>query len=329
MKNCCAGIGVAILVTIGVAGAAFAQAPLPDPPLSETMWNSPDTDNVAFLTKSPGECLAPPKKNGAAYQIELGRAAFKSPFLFGGPAARGGLSCNSCHRDGHDNPDFFLEGLSSAPGTADVTSSLFSKSREDNLFNPIAIPTLVGIARKESFGVTAPQPSIEAFVSSAVHEEFQGAASPDMIAGIAAYVAHLDDNFCPAGEIRQSVTRTIDNVARSLRAAQEAMQRGDRRAADFLIQSARHRLGIIHERYRGDRLAAERALISSLSRHLGDLRPGNDGDLVVVAGKIAPALDQLDLVQRRLSRKERRSLYNEKQLRRFYEGAGPVMTSVE
>ena len=136
--------------------------------LSETQWNSVETDDFAFLSATPGECLAPAMDPEDQYRIEVGRAAFSSPFVFGGPAARSGLSCNSCHRDGHGNPDFYLDGLSGAPGTADVTSSLFSKTREDHVFNPMAIPTLIDIARKGAFGETAPQPSIHAFVASAV-----------------------------------------------------------------------------------------------------------------------------------------------------------------
>ncbi len=315
-----------LIAALSAAGFAFVQptagAGEAERPLSQALWNSSETDNIAFLTHSPGECLAPPKTAGADYRIELGRAAFSNPFLFGGAAARSGLSCNSCHRDGRDNPDFFLEGLSGEPGTADVTSSIFSKSREDNIFNPVPIPTLVDIAGKASFGSTAQQPSIHAFVASAVADEFQGAAAPAIIDGIAAYVAHLGSGFCPEGETPQNVTRAAGDIARALRAAEQAMQRGEPEMADFLVQSARHGLGLIHERFRGDKLAAERGLVADLSRQLADLRPGEDGDLVALAGKIAPALDRLDLVKRRLRRKERQSLYNRKQLRRVYEGEG-------
>lgn len=312
----------AVFLAMAVYAGAVGLAQSTAAPLSEAQWISPEIDDVTFLTKSPGECLAPPKRSGAAFEVELGRAAFNSPFLFGGTAARSGLSCNSCHRDGHDNPGFFLEGLSGAPGTADVTSSVFSKTREDYIFNPVRIPTLVDIAGKENFGKTAPQPSIDAFVASAVHDEFQGDVTPEIIAGIAAYVAHLNGGFCPEDETKQSVNRAIEDVARSLIAAEQALQRGTPGAADFLIQSARHGLGLIHERYRGEKLAAERDLVASLSRQLADLRLGDDGDRVALEGMIAPALARLDQVKRRLSRKERLSLYNEKQLRRFIEGEG-------
>jgi len=292
--------------------------------LSNVQWASPETDLVAFLTRTPGECLAPAKNPGAEYQIELGRAAFSSPFLFGGPAARSGLSCNSCHRDGRDNDDFFLEGLSDAPGTADVTSSLFSKTREDNVFNPAPIPSLLDIAGKESFGSTAPQPSIHAFVTSAVHDEFQGVVSSAVIDGIAAYVAHLNAGFCPEGETAQSVGRAVSDITRTLRAAETAMRRGDAAAADFLLLTARHGLGLIHERYNSSGLTAEQKLVAAVSQQLADMRamtyPGASGDLNAAAAMMSPLITGMEEAGRRLRKKERHSLYNEKRLRRVLEG---------
>ncbi len=309
---------VSIAAGITLSGAAYGQSASL---LSEAQWNSPATDDVAFLTRTPGECLAPAKKPGVEYQIELGRAAFSSPFLFGGPAARSGLSCNSCHRDGRDNPDFYLEGLSGAPGTADVTSSLFSKTREDNVFNPVLIPTLVDIAGQDSFGVTAPQPSIHDFVASAVAEEFQGVATPTIIDGIVAYVAHLNAGFCPEGETAQTSARAVSDIARMLRTADTAMIRGEAATADFLLLSAQHQLGLVHERYQGKGLMMERGLVADLSRRLAEIRSGlhegEDNALVATAGKTALALDQLARVERRLRRKEQKSLYNEEQLRRL------------
>ncbi|MEX0645921.1 MAG: hypothetical protein WD076_11455, partial [Parvularculaceae bacterium] len=149
------------LVAAAFAGAQagesqHAGAPLREA-LTEARWTAANTDLVAFLAASPGECLRKAEDAETRYRVEIGRVAFRSPLLFGGQAARAGLSCNSCHRDGRDNPDFYLEGLSSAPGTADVTSSLMSKVREDGAFNPAPIPSLVGVAAKARFGTVAPQ----------------------------------------------------------------------------------------------------------------------------------------------------------------------------
>ena len=98
-----------------ILAAALAGPASADDGLSTlTRWLAPGADVVARLTRSPGECLAPGDDDQARYLIAIGRAAFRTPFLLGGQAARGGLSCNACHIDGGDNPDFFLRGLSGA-----------------------------------------------------------------------------------------------------------------------------------------------------------------------------------------------------------------------
>ncbi len=159
-------VGVALAAAFLASFPAGAEEPSARAPqvdeLQGAQWLAPGADVVKALAETPGECLKPAAEAETALLVEAGRTAFRSPLLFGGPAARSGLSCNSCHLDGHDNPDFFVPGLSGAPGTVDVTSSLFSKVREDGVFNPIAIPTLVGASAKTSFGKTSPKPSIEA-----------------------------------------------------------------------------------------------------------------------------------------------------------------------
>lgn len=306
---------ICCLLAAGLASApSYADEALR--PLSDTRWNSAETDDIAFLTASPGECLAPAIDPDVQYRVEVGRAAFSSPFVFGGAAARSGLSCNSCHRDGRDNPDFYLEGLSDAPGTADVTSSLFSKTREDHEFNPTVIPTLLDIAGKDAFGAAAPQPTIHAFVESAVTDEFQGVAAPGVVEGIAAYVAQLDSVSCPARETQQTVKRAMNDIARILKTAEAAFARDDNAVADLLLVSAQHQLGRVYERFQGRRLSRERTHIQTLSASLAAIRPGAGGP-AAPADAISAALEALERLERRLQRKERQSLYNEKQLRQF------------
>ena len=309
------GMWIYCLLAAGSASApSYADEALR--PLSDTQWNAAETDDVAFLTATPGECLAPAVDPDVQYRVEVGRSAFSSPFVFGGAAARSGLSCNSCHRDGRDNPDFYLEGLSDAPGTADVTSSLFSKIREDHEFNPRVIPTLLDIAGKDAFGATAPQPTIHAFVESAVTDEFQGVAAPGVVEAIAAYVAQLDSASCPAGETQQTVKRAMNDVARILKTAEAAFARDDNAVADLLLVSAQHQLGRVYERFQGRRLSRERAHIQTLSASLAAIRPGA-GSPAAPADAISAALEALERLERRLQRKERQSLYHEKQLRQF------------
>nr|QQZ49991.1 hypothetical protein JKL49_25640 [Phenylobacterium glaciei] len=62
----------------------------------------------------------------------------------GGQAARAGVACETCHRSGRSNPDFLFPGVSGPPGSADVTSSLFSSHRGDGIDDPVPIPDLSG-----------------------------------------------------------------------------------------------------------------------------------------------------------------------------------------
>ena len=285
-------------------------------PLEDARWAPADADLLRLLTQSPGECLAPAAADDA-YRVEVGRVAFRSPFLFGGTASRAGLSCNACHRDGHDNPDFFLAGLSGEPGTADVTSSVFSRTREDGAFNPVPIPTLVGVAGKTTFGETAPHGSLDAFIASAVTEEFDGEAAPFLVEAIAAYLTHLDPKYCPAGVRLTTAGDDLASSRAALGAAEEALRRGDARTGDFLLLAARGLLKRIDERFA--ELEAERAAIAALSAAIGAQRMLAAAD-PAAALRAAPALrtrfeETADLVLARQSK----SLYDRNTLKRRLE----------
>ncbi|GAB4525629.1 MAG: hypothetical protein Kow00133_14260 [Amphiplicatus sp.] len=264
----------AFLAAASALAIGAAQETGKAPALRAAAWLAPGADPRAALAQSPGECLRAPAGEEARYLVEVGRAAFRNPLLLGGPAARAGLSCDSCHRDGHDNPDFFLAGLSDAPGRADVTSSLFSKVRDDGVFNPLPIPGLVGAGGKTVFGERARAPSLHAFIESAVIEEFQGAPPPaSVIDGLAAYVAHLDEKACPDGPVPHTEARELETADRALAAAAAALRRSDAETADFLLTSAQQALGRIHERYAGPSLAEARATLEAAARDIGDIRP--------------------------------------------------------
>ena len=121
----------------GLAGAALLAlgAAAVEPPLRALRWLAAGADPVAAATREPAECLRPTQDRDQTWRIEVGRAAFRSPLLLGGQASRAGLSCESCHLAGRDNPRFHFAGLSGAPGTADVTASLFSSHRGDGVWN--------------------------------------------------------------------------------------------------------------------------------------------------------------------------------------------------
>jgi hypothetical protein len=278
--------------------------------LEDARWARPGADIVRILTTSPGECLKAPETADGSYEVEIGRAAFRTPLLFGGTAARAGLSCNSCHRDGRDNPDFFLEGLSGAPGTADVTSSMFSKVREDGVFNPLPIPTLVDAGRKSSFGASSPHGSIEAFVASAVDEEFGGAPPPAVISAIARYVSRLDSAVCPASPERTTLRLAMSDVRRALLAAAKALERGDAATADFLLVAAREGLGRVYARMPGDDLENERAALARLSASIAEFRKRPE------AAEAPAVIDDFDKTFDVVRRARKKTLYEPKALRR-------------
>ena len=130
------------VLIFAAAGLLAAAAPA-DPPIRAERWLAPAA-RLTALTREPAECLARPGSVSAAKSIAIGRTAFRAPLLLGGQAARAGLSCSSCHRNGRGNPDFLFPGISGAPGTADVTASLLSSHRGDGIFNPRPIPDLAG-----------------------------------------------------------------------------------------------------------------------------------------------------------------------------------------
>lgn len=309
-----------MILRLGAAATALFASATAQTPLPETRWLAPDRDRVAALTMTPGECVPPADDPQANDLAELGRAAFRSPMLLGGQAARGGLSCNSCHIDGRSNPDFFLGGLSGAPGTADVSSSLFSKVRDDGVFNPLPIPSLVGAGEKRSFGTAAPAASLEAFIGSAIVEEFQGAPTPPAILdGLVAYIEGMSVDACPASPAPLTPGRAMDDVRRALAAASRAAERNDAAAADFLLLSAQSALGRIHARFPGAQSKGLRAALTALSGDIGAIRK-----LVGEPETTASALDEIDRTAMRLGGKlERargRSLYDATTLAAHLEG---------
>src|SRR5690606_35746225 len=101
-------MGTALLLLSGIACPATES---PDTDLlshfPEAAWLASDADILHQLQTQPAECLSPEVHTEQTLLIDLGRAVFRSPALLAGQAARMGLSFDSCHRNGHDNPAFF------------------------------------------------------------------------------------------------------------------------------------------------------------------------------------------------------------------------------
>jgi hypothetical protein len=235
-------------LSLVLAASAIAAAPDLDA-IHAARWLPPSADRARALGSIPTECLTPAGDPEAAYRIEVGRAAFKTPLLLGGQAGRAGLACDSCHESGRTNPDFFFPGVSGAPGTA-TRAALLSSHPSEGIDQPKPIPDLS--AAKASLKVDQDPKSgaLEPFVSGLVTDEFDGAAPPPaVIDGLAAYVRALSPAACPA-EARQPLTPAVyvDNARRAVRVARQSLARDDRPTAVFLTEAARSQLGLIFER---------------------------------------------------------------------------------
>jgi len=260
-----------LIALLGLALAA--AAPPPAPPLRAMRWLAPGVDASVALTRRPTECLAVPADAETAYAVELGRAAFRTPLLLGGQAARAGIDCESCHRSGRDNPAFDFPGVSGAPGTADVATSVLSSHLDDHGLNPRPIPNLSGPKSALATPQDAASGALEARIDEIATQEFDGPEPPPAVRqGLAAYVRALSPGACPAAATEPlTAAAALADVRRSVLAAMAALDHGDGPSAALMAEAARSQLGDIDERYAGAALAPVRRRLELAA---GDLEAG-------------------------------------------------------
>lgn len=249
----------------------------------------------------------PKERDDAGLKRALGRVAFESPALLGGAAARMGLSCSSCHLNGRGNPDFLVEGISGEAGTADVSSSIFSKVRGNGAFDPVPIPDLAARDGKQIRDRKG-KPFRDK-VHGLVVEEFDGQEPPAYVfEAVLAYLDSLDVAHCadPAATERLEFHDDYGAVMTASLALILSDMPPD--VMLFYIRVARERLERLNERYagRGEAPARLQALSTRLADAAGAIR----------AGKPAPSLtnDVVMLVGPLLMEADR-SLYNPDVLR--------------
>ena len=263
------GRSAAVLIASLAGLFALAAASTDLSVIHAARWLAPGADRVRALGSLPTECLQPTQDPEQAYEIELGRAAFRTPLLLGGQASRAGLACESCHRDGRNNPDFLFPGLSGAPGTADVTTSLFSSHRDDGIDNPKPIPDLSGPKSRLKVSQAPGDGALGDFIHGIVTQEFDGAEPPPAVMkGLAAYVRALSPEACPKADREPLRASTyVDNARRAVSVAIAALDRKDSETATFMAEAARSQLGLINERYDQPQADASRAAL-----HAADLQ---------------------------------------------------------
>lgn len=242
-----------ICLTVSIAGCA-ERGPQSDSitsvlnPPDITRWAKPDTDVVALLSSEPNECLPPLSQSNDFQIVALGRMAFRSPFLLGGQATRRGLTCQACHSQGARNENFFVIGLSDAPGTADVSSFHFSDELGDETFNPSPIPSLSDDIRNIDYDPA--KPDFEDFVTRLITKEFTGKnPSPEIKAALLTYLRTLDDSHCEAAILtrRDLLAYNVEVIAQTFETLGQNNFTGA--TQNFLTAALRIELGRLHSRF--------------------------------------------------------------------------------
>ena len=282
-------------------------------PIREARWLQ-TSDLVSDLTRQPAECRQRYSDASLEHSAEIGRIAFRAPLLLGGQAARVGLSCSSCHRNGRTNVDFHFPGLSGPQGTADVTDSLMSSHRGDGVFNPKPIPDLAGDPAKLKVSRDPRKDDLKDFIHGLITQEFDGPEPPPAVLdGLAAYVRSLSPSACRGPQLTAlSLDAMLDNVATALRLAQDSYAAGDHATGRVLIAAARSTLGAIDERFQVNGGDASRALLRNAD---ADLRTIELADAVSPRA-FADWQSKWPARSTELRAAEPRSLYSEAVLRR-------------
>ena len=255
------------LTAAALAFLLTAAADVPDLPIREARWLSPE-GLLEGLTHQPTECFDAPRSTAERRSAAIGRAAFRAPLLLGGQAARAGLSCASCHRNGRGNTRFAFPSLSGHPGTADVTSSLMSAKRGDGAFNPKAIPDLAGSGLKVSRDRS--KLDLKTFIRGLVVDEFDGQEPPPAVLdGLTAYVRALSPAACrgPA-TVGIRLDGMLADTDSAMRSAEVSWREGDLATARLLIGAARSTLGSIDERFQLPGLERSRAILHAADAQL-------------------------------------------------------------
>lgn len=297
-------VAAAGIVNAGVASQSQS-------PLRAARWLPADRQLHA-LAYQPRECLLPVSDAQAARAIAIGRAAFRTPLLLGGQASRDGLSCNSCHRNGRGNPDFQFPGLSGAPGTADVTSSLMSSHRGDRLDNPKPIPDLSGSVDKLKISRDPSNRALETFIHGLIVEEFDGPEpTPMTLDGLAHYVRALSPRGCPTSPVQPiELAEYLSDARAAAQATQFALDAHDRATARLMLASARSALGMIDERYAAPALARDREWLRDSDLELAAIQDAVDSGRTDASLRIAAWLAKVPRWSKPLERDEPLSLFN-------------------
>jgi cytochrome c peroxidase len=154
------------------------------PPKTELNEDALDRPREIFRSEIAG---------GKSYMINLGNLAFSSPAILGGVARQAGLSCETCHVNGAGNARFFMPKMSTRPGNFDTTGPLFNPKADNQVLDPVRIPSLRGARYLAPYGNDGRMASLRDFVRNVIVNEFAGPEpSPEIVDAIVAYIQDID-----------------------------------------------------------------------------------------------------------------------------------------
>ncbi len=311
---------ICILFLFLLLPTVHAQSVNDSAPLKELGWLESAIDPIEHLTTQPTSCLAPTKTSKEATLSNIGAVAFRSPYLFGGLAARKKLSCHACHQNGGINQQFFIKGLSDQPGRIDATNAVFSKKLEDHIDNPIDIPSLYDINEKTRFGTLTSLPTKREFVRHVIETEFDGLPThPRIFDGLMSYIDRfvINCNIKPSHKKARSVKNDFDHVVFSIEVARQEWEAGETHVSNFILLTARHELSLIHERYNHSSLRKEQNRLLIMSRQIEKIQKNLLSEVLDVQ-KINLLFKRLkntsDKTSRKLISAEEKSFYNKDNL---------------
>jgi hypothetical protein len=260
---------------------------------------------VDAVNYTPNICL-PANVGNLALEGEI---LFRTPRLLGGQAAKARMSCQSCHINGADNPNFHFPNASGAPGTADVSNSFFSAKGGNGSFDPVTIPDL-SVAGK----ISRDRPKeVENFLANLIVTEFAGdVPNRDMLVALAAYNRAL--KTCAAGDIQRqpNLATDVKLVDNAMVFAGARLANNDPEMAYMLIAGARDIMGLIHERFVSENLSGQRAELQRLSvaaRDIGRIENADKRQKAITLWR-----DEFSKLSSILRDKEALSLYNRAEL---------------
>jgi cytochrome c peroxidase len=186
-----AAVGFAALLAIGAA-ATHAR------PITTKEGVLPvGTDLNEEALAQPNELFASELAGGKrSYLLNLGDLLFSSPDILGGVARQAGISCETCHQQGANNPKLYIPGLSSRPGTFDVSNHLFNAKGDNGVLDPVTPPSLRGAKYLAPYAHDGRFPTLRGFIRNATVNEFAGAEpSGQVLDALETYVKEI--SFLP------------------------------------------------------------------------------------------------------------------------------------